>query len=196
MPILCYCLRNKMLKNNKSNRYNLKNYFAISAFNTESSHKIKIKMNQTIIFEEELTKNKEHQLKISNHFDFEKPGLNTIEIIWNGEHDCENKFIKIYKIVINDQYIAPHSVMITPIPNEYIKNLLSTDEGSILYKKQLLNPGHHHGWYGTYKFKFLLDKHQIKNGEQESLIASSGIMLDTVYTDVNITSHFKKANKR
>ena len=120
-------------------------------------------MNQTIIFEEELTKNKEHQLKISNHFDFEKPGLNTIEIIWDGEHDCENKFIKIYKIVINDQYIAPHSVMITPIPNEYIKNLLSTDEGSILYKKQLLNPGHHHGWYGTYKFKFLLDKHQKQN---------------------------------
>ena len=97
--------------------------------------------------------------------------------------------MKIYKVIVNDQHIAPHSVMITPIQNEYIKNLRSTEEGSILYKKQLFNPGHRHGWYGTYKFKFLLD-------EQESLIASTGIRLNRVYTDLEKIKYFDKANKR
>ena len=146
-----------MLKNKRSNSYNIKNYLAISAFNSESTHKIKIEINGKVFFEKSLTKNKEYRLKISDYFDYERPGTNTIRIDWTGEQDCENKFMKIYKIIVNDQHVAPHSVMIAPIQNEYIKNLQSTDEGMIFYKKKIFNPGHQHGWYGTYKFKFLID---------------------------------------
>jgi hypothetical protein len=185
-----------MTENKKSNRFNLKNYIAISAFNAVSTHRVKININKKVFFEEELTKNKEHHLKISDYIDYEEPGSNTIEITWHGEQDCEKKFMKIYKVIVNDQHIAPHSVMITPIQNEYIKNLRSTEEGSILYKKQLFNPGHRHGWYGTYKFRFLLDEHRTKNAQQESLIASTGIRLNRVYTDLEKIKYFDKANKR
>ena len=74
-----------------SNNYTLNNYLAISTFNAESDHTIKVKINQSKIFEETLVKNKEHQLKITDHFNYEGPGANTIEIIWNGEKECAIK---------------------------------------------------------------------------------------------------------
>ena len=170
-------------RNNRSNSYNLSNYFAISAFNAESSHKIKVKINQKTVFEKEFIKNKE-------------PGSNTIEITWDGEQECADKFIKIYKVIVNEQNIAPHSVMITPIPNDYIKSLLSTTEGTIFYKKQLFNPGIRHGWYGMYKFKFLLDANEIKNDDEESMILSTGIRLSRAYSDLSRVKHHRKANKK
>ena len=90
-----------------------------------------------MFFEKTLTKNKEHHLKISDYFDYGKPSTNTIEIIWNGDNEDEKKFLKIYKIVVNNQHILPHTSMITPIQNEYIKNLLSTEEGTKFYRKKI-----------------------------------------------------------
>ena len=195
MRTLCYFLENQMRKNTRSNAYNLKTYLAISAFNFESIHKIKIEINGKVFFEKELTKNKEYQLKILDYFDYEKPGNNNIQITWTGEHECENKFMKIYKIVVNDQHIAPHSAIITPIQNEYIKHLLSTDEGIRFYKKKIFHSGHQQGWYGTYKFKFLLDVHRIQNDIQESFIAATGIKSTAIYTDVERANLYKKANR-
>ena len=183
-------------RNNRSNSYNLRNYFAISAFNAESSHKIKVKINQKTVFEKEFTKNKEYQIKIEEYFDYEEPGSNTIEITWDGEQECADKFIKIYKVIVNEQNIAPHSVIITPIPNDYIKSLLSTTEGTIFYKKQLFNPGIRHGWYGMYKFKFLLDADEIKNNNEELMISSTGIKLSQAYTDLSKIKYHRKANKK
>jgi len=104
--------------------------------------------------------------------------------------------MKIYKIIINDQYIAPHSVRITPFPTEYIKGLQSTEEGKKIYRKKILNPGHMQGWYGIYKFKFLLDPHEIKNTQQLSNIASTGIRLDTVFSDLGKVKLMKRVNQK
>ena len=184
-----------MTENKKSNRFTLKNYIAISTFNANSDQNITIQINNKVFYKNDLAKNKEHHLKISDYFDYVEPGENTIEINWSGEQECENKFMKIYKIVINDQYIAPHSVRITPFPTEYIKGLQSTEEGKIFYRKKILNPGHMQGWYGIYKFKFLLDIHEIKKTQQLSSIASTGIRLDRVFSDLAKAKLDKKVNK-
>ena len=176
-----------------SNRYTLKNYILISTFNADSPHKIEVKINGTKIFYKEFEKNKEYNLKIQDYFDYLGPGSNSIGIKWEGERECAKKYMKIYKVVVNDQHIAPHSVMITPIQNEYIDNLLSTEEGTALYKDKLFAPGHEHGWYGLYKFNFLLDKQDIKDKRQQSLIATTGIMQPHIYSDGTKVKHHKKA---
>jgi hypothetical protein len=179
-----------------SNRYNLKHYIAISAFNAESNHNLTIEINKKNIFTKDLIKDKEYHLKISDYFDYKKPGLNNIEIRWAGEHECEKKYLKIFSIVIHDQHIAPHSVMITPVRNEYIQNLLSTEEGTTFYNEKIFYPGHRHGWYGSYKFKFLLDPKEIKNSEQQSLIAMTGIKLDSIITDAEKIIYQRRAYKK
>jgi len=180
-------------KNKGSNSFNLKNYFAISAFNAESSHKITVKINQKKIFQKELTKNKEHQMKIEDYFDYTGPSINSIEIKWVGERDCEKKYLKIYKVIVNDQHLTPHSVMVTPTQNHYIENLLSTKEGTAFYKNKLFSPGHEHGWYGLYKFDFLLDRQNIKDKKQQSLIETTGIMQPHIYSDATKGKHYRKA---
>ena len=177
-----------------SNNYTLNNYLAISTFNAESDHTIKVKINQSKIFEETLVKNKEHQLKITDHFNYEGPGANTIEITWNGEKECAIKYLKIYKVVVHDQHIQPHSVMITPLQNEYITNLIATEEGAKAYRHKLFNPGHEHGWYGQYKFNFLLDRHKIKE-KQQSLIRSTGIRQVNIFSDASKNFFDRKAYK-
>ena len=101
--------------------------------------------------------------------------------------------MKIQKIIVNDQRIHPWCARIKPVSNDYIKNLLSTKEGSIFYRKKIVNPGCEQGWYGTYTYKFLIDKHRIRNSKQISLIASTGIKLDDIYTDP-MRSVTRKAN--
>lgn len=176
-----------------SNRYTLKNYIAISTYNAESSHKIEVEINKRKIYNKEFIEKKEYNLKIVDYFDYLGPGSNSIEIKWEGERECAKKYLKIYKVVVNDQHIAPHSVMITPTQNEYIENLLSTEEGTTFYKGKLFAPGHEHGWYGLYKFNFLLDKQDIKDKRQQSLIATTGIMQPHIYSDTTKVKHHKKA---
>ncbi len=175
-----------------SNRFNLKTYFAINAFNADSVHRITIKINDKIFFEKELEKNKEHKLKVSNYFDFIKPSLNTIDITWDGDRESADKFMKIYKTVINDQHIASYKVMMDPKPNEYIKNLMSTEEGLRFYKEKMFNPGHHFGWYGNYKFRFMIDPPRIQDQTQLSLIESCGIQTTRVFTDTQKARLYNK----
>ncbi len=178
-----------------SNRFNLENYILIDSFNAESDHTIKIEINKEVFFEGKFIKNKEHRIKKIAYIDYAQPGINTIEIKWNGDKECANKFMKIQKIIVNDQRIHPWSARIKPVSNDYIKNLLSTKEGSIFYRKKIANPGCEQGWYGTYTYKFLIDKHRIRNSKQISLIASTGIKLDDIYTDP-MRSVVRKANKK
>ena len=176
-----------------SNRYTLKNYIAISTFNPDSPHKIEVKINETKIFYKEFEKNKEYNLKIEDYFDYKGPGSNSLEVTWNGERECAKKYLKIYKVVVHDQTISSHSVMITPVKNEYIENLLSTEEGTAFYKGKLFAPGHEYGWYGLYKFNFLLDKQDIKDKKQQSLIATTGITQPHIYSDGTKAERHKKA---
>ena len=167
----------------------------MDAFNAESTHSIKVEINGNVFYEGELIKNKKHDLKIVDYIDYGQPGLNTIEITWNGQRECANKNIKIKQITVNDQHIALHSVMMTPSPNEYINDLLSTEKGKIFYRKKIFNPGQVHGWYGAYRFKFLLDANEIKKNNEGSVIDSTGIRPERIYSDLKRQKFFRMVNK-
>ena len=183
------------LENKKSNRFNLKTCIVMNAFNAESTHSIKIEINKNVFFEVALTKDKEHTLEILDYIDYGEPGLNNMEITWNGKRECAKKFIKIKQITVNDQHIAPHSVMMTPFPNEYINDLLSTQKGKTFYRKKIFNPGHEHGWYGRYRFKFLLDANEIKKNNEGSVLDSTGIRAERIYSDSKRQKFFRMVSK-
>jgi hypothetical protein len=183
-----------MLKNKIPNRFNLKTSFSIDTFNAESIHKITIEINQKVFFERELAKDEECLLNVSDYFDYREPGANTIKILWDGEHDCEHKFMKIRKVVVNQQHLAPFKVMAEPKENDYIRTLQSTDEGSSAYNKQLFNPGYRHGWYGTYKFRFMIDPSSMLDQSQQSLITASGIQHDVISTDLQKAKHLNRSS--
>ena len=195
VQIQCWFL-GKQMENKKSSRYNLTNYIFISAFNEESAHNVKVKINGKAIFEKELTKNHDHQLKITESFDYKEAGPAIIEIQWDGEQECEKKFMKIKNVIVNDQTIESHSVMITPIKNDYIRGLLSTKEGTDFYNKHIFNPGKQHGWYGNYKFKFLIDPDSIENSTEQAILASTGIKSKRIYSDQRKMLWHQKATKK
>ena len=180
-------------RNKISNNYNLKTSLAIDTYNSQSVHKIKIEINNDIFYEQEFVKDKEHSLNIEDYFDYIEPSSNTLTITWDGEQDCEHKYMKIRKVVINQQHIAPFKVMINPIENDYIRNLKSTDEGLNAYKKQIINPGYRHGWYGSYKFSFAINPGEMTDRTQQSLISASGIQRESILTDINKAKHLNRA---
>jgi hypothetical protein len=182
------------MQNKKSNRYNLNTSLAIDMYNAKSMHNIKIDINKKIFYEQELVKDKEYFLKVEDYFDYVKPGSNTLTITWNGEHDCEHKHMKIRKVVINKQHLAPFKVMIDPIENDYIKDLKSTDQGLSSYRKQLFNPGYHHGWYGTYKFRFAIDPSSMSDRTQQALRSANGIHNERILTDLSRAKHLNRTN--
>lgn len=191
-----------MIENkNISNRYNFKTYIELSTFNAESKHSINISMNDNIFYKNQFDKNKEYNLKITDYIDFQKPGKKIIKIKWDGEHECADKFIKIYKLVVNEQHLSPHKVRIYPKSNTYINDMQSTAEGRSLLQKKICNPGHHQGWYGEYEFRFLvdpkkfLDPNNTLNQTEESLVRACGIASERILSDVEKVQFYKEANK-
>ena len=179
----------------KSNRYNLQTYILISTFNAESRHSIDISMNDNIFYKKKLDKNKEYNIKITDYIDFQEPGDKVIKIKWDGEHECADKFMKIYKVIVNEQHLAPHKVRINPKPNEYLDALQSTVEGKDLFKKIIFNPGHQHGWYGEYEFRFLVDPRNMHERTQESFRFACGINSERIFSDVADARFDGKANR-
>lgn len=178
-----------MQKKQTISTVDLSTYLTLTAFNQESDHRIILQINNEIVWEKTLQKNVTHSLKIFNNFPFQKTKPNTLMITWDGDQDCENKFLKIFKLIINDQHIAPHSVIIDPVENQYIKMLKTTEKGRIEYKEKLLYPGHQHGWYGDYKFCFSVDR-------RHSGRFALGIRDELIYSDVKQAILSKKKAKR
>ncbi len=183
-------------KNKISNRYILNTSLAIDTYNAESMHQIKIDINDRIFYENELSKEKEYVLEIEEMFDYVKPGSNTLTITWNGQQDCENKYLNIRKVLINQQHLPPFKVMMNPIENDYIRNLKSTDEGLSAFRKQLFNPGYRHGWYGTYTFRFAIDPASISDESPQALVSATGIRSDYILTDVSKSNHWNRAKNK
>jgi hypothetical protein len=177
-----------------SNRYNLHTSLAIDLYNAKSVHTIKIDINDKIFYQQQFSVDEKYSLKIEDYFDYSKPGLNNLTITWNGEHDCEHKYMKIRKVVINQQHLAPFKVMTDPIENDYIRDLKTTEQGLVAYKKQLFNPGYRHGWYGTYKFRFAIDPSSMPDRSQQALVSASGIQCERILTDLNRAKHLNRAN--
>tara|TARA_B100001093_G_scaffold151980_1_gene144743 strand:+ start:1596 stop:2159 length:564 start_codon:yes stop_codon:yes gene_type:complete len=183
-------------RNKISNRYILNTSLAIDMYNAESVHKIKIDINDKIFYEKEFVKEKEYFLQIEDMFDYVEPGSNTLTITWNGHQDCENKYLKIRKVLINQQHLAPFKIMMNPIENDYIRNLKATDEGLNAFRKQLFNPGYRHGWYGTYTFRFAIDPSGISNASQQALVSATGIRSDYILTDVSKSNHWNRGQNK
>ena len=193
MRTLCYYSKRQM-ENDKSKIFSCKAEIEIAVFNNQSAHDITMTLNDHAIFYEKLVENKEYALKINDYFEFKRPGYNFLKIIWNGEKECENKFMKILKLIVNDQHIPNYNVMIDPIENEYIKNLKSTDQGMKDYRKHLLYAGHQHGWYGDYGFEFIIDPELVETTDY-SLIKGLGISPVKIYTDKEKMKFYRKVKQ-
>jgi len=161
----------------------------MEAFNAESSYNIMIKINEHTLFHQTFHSTKIQKLKIYEYVDYVESNVNKVNIIWSGDKECENKHLKIYKLVINDQHIAPHSVISYPVENDYIKTLKSTKEGQLEYRKKILYPGHEHGWYGTYQFRFGIDS-------SPTSADALGIRDNVIYSNMERGTHSKRANKK
>jgi hypothetical protein len=181
-------------KNNISNKFSLNTILAIDMYNADSIHNVKILINNKIFHQQKLAKNKEYFLKIEDYFNYAGPGPSTLTIMWNGDHDCEHKYMKIRRIIINQQHLAPYKAMIEPIENDYIKNLKSSDHGVNVYRKYLLQPGYRHGWYGAYRFQFVIDPSSMTDRSQLDLMSASGIQNERILTDVKKAKYFNRAN--
>ena len=179
-----------------SNRFKLKTYMQVSVFNAESRHQLTISINGKNIYNEKLEKNKLHKIKLADHFDYGQAGTTKLSIKWNGDQECEDKYLKIYKLVINEQQIPAYSVMIDPIENDYIKNLKSTKDGKATYRKALLYPGSRHGWYGEYNFKFFVgSKQEVQDLNEGSAQHMIGLEGQQILTDTEYLEEWRKAHR-
>ena len=178
-----------------SNRYNLQTYILINTFNAESIHSIDISMNDNIFYKKKLDKNKEYNIKITDYIDFRGPGGKVIKIKWDGEQECADKFMKIHKVIVNEQHLAPHNARIYPKPNLYLDALQSTPEGRDLFKKKIFYPGHQHGWYGEYEFRFLVDPRNMHERTQELYKSACGINNERIFSDMADARFYRRANR-
>lgn len=186
-----------MTKRNKyvSNRYNFKTYIELSCFNTKSKHNIEISLNGTLFYKKSFEQNKEYNIKITDYLDFQEPGGKKLRIKWDGEYECEDKFLKIYKIIVNEQHLSPYSVRISPKRNAYIDELQSTKEGKDLYNKKIYYPGHQQGWYGDYEYMFYVDPKKTSHDKDVELVHACGVNNKTVLSELSNVHFEKKANK-
>lgn len=177
-----------MIENNTTGK--LSTQISFTTFNAECEHMIKIELNDKTVFGETLAREKEHDYRIMDNFEYVLPGLNTIKISWNAEHECENKFLKVLKLLVNDQIVPNHSARIDPIENEYIRNLQSTEQGLTEYRKKIFYNGNHFGWYGTYVFQFVIDPHLLVQRQPSySAIRGTGIKPHMIFSDKARAKH-------
>ena len=168
----------------------LSTHLSFSTYNAESEHNIKIEVNGKLVFGKAFAKKKQHDCRITDNFEYVRPGLNIVKILWDGDQECENKFLKIIKFVVNDQIIPNYSAMIIPLENEYIKDLKSTEQGMTVYKKKILYNGNYFGWYGTYRFQFVVDPHLLVQSQPSySAIRGTGIKPDVIFTEKGLAKH-------
>jgi len=100
------------------------------------------------VFRKDIPAGEELTVKNDGHHDFVNPGLKKIVIMWKGEKECENKWLKMGKIVINNQEIFPHHCRYHPFDNEYILDQRNSLVGSKEITRKILFPGETFGWFG------------------------------------------------
>jgi len=139
-----------MQKVNESNRYNLPVYFVAKTY-AEVNHHITISMDETIIFDERFTANKEHTIKLDKIFDFVCSDVKTFKISWNGDKECSEKYLKFKQIIINEQGIGSDKGIYKPNTVEYFDSLTAHEKQS-----KIKYHGHEYGWFGDIDFIFCL----------------------------------------
>lgn len=178
----------------KSNSLNLKTYIAFEVFNEGSTHYLTIKLDNKILFDQALEKNIVYPFKINDYFDFGNAGKKMLNFRWTGKDECQNKHLKIYKLVVNDQFIPAHTIMTTPIENEYIQELKKTEEGRAKYRKKILYPGISHGWYGDFTYKFCLGTRQ-EIMEMKTEGGDNFYAVEKINSDIEQVADLEKARK-
>ena len=130
-----------------SNRYNLSTYILFKCF-SEHRHSVTVDIDGDTVFRKDIPAGEELTVKNDGHHDFVNPGLKKIVITWKGEKECENKWLKMGKIVINNQEIFPHHCRYHPFDNEYILDQRNSLVGSKEITRKILFPGETFGWFG------------------------------------------------
>ena len=178
-----------------SNQYNFNTYLSLVTYNADSSHNITVEIGNKIFYEKHFIQGKEHRIKISDYFNYESAGKKQLKLTWNGDKESADKYLKIFRVIVNEQHIAPHTVLIEPYTNEYIERLKTSDNGKKFLKDKIFYPGHRHGWYGEYTFQFLVDPRDMRDQKEESLKNACGITSERVFSDESNQRYFRKAKK-
>lgn len=170
-----------------SNRFNLPTYIVLKSF-SEYPHSITIDIDDNIILRKDVPGGEELTIKNDGYYDFVKSGIKKITVTWRGDKECENKWLKIGKIVINNQEIRPHHCRYMPFDNEY---LLSQKNNPIKKKeiaKRILFPGETYGWFGRITYEPYIGTKSLRYSSRtktSSEIASELISNPNLHIDVD-----------
>jgi hypothetical protein len=87
-------------------------------------------------------------IKNIDYFNFVNSGIKKITVTWQGEKECENKWLKIGKMVINNQEVRVHNCRYMPFDNEYLLSQRNNINGRKEITRRILFPGETIGWFG------------------------------------------------
>ena len=135
---------------NSSNRYTLPIYLVAKLY-ADTTHMVSILCNNTLIYEHTYEPGIEHTLKIDQTHDFQRSDVKKFCIKWQGQTECENKYFKFKRLIVNQQEIGSDKSVYAPYPVEYFNSLNQEDLNS-----KIKYHGHEYGWFGDINFVFLL----------------------------------------
>ena len=127
-----------------------------------SSTSLDIFVNDNMIYQNQNLVNSIHKFKIDEQVSFNLLDRNKLRFVWQSTKESSNKFLDLYKIIINNQQVHTHSALYKPYINDYIQSQL---QGSIEQQKNIKDkifyPGNKYGWYGEiiFSFSFMNKKH-------------------------------------
>lgn len=135
-----------------SNRFKLPTYIVLKSF-SEYPYSITIDVDDDIILRKDAPGGEELTIKNDGHYDFVKSGIKKITVTWRGDKECQNKWLKMGKIVINNQEIRPHHCRYLPFDNEYLMNQRKDPINKKEITKRILFPGETFGWFGRITYE-------------------------------------------
>ena len=142
----------------RSNRHTLPLWTQFVCYHDSADHNVTINVDDHIIYNKTFSPGIKHHVKIDDVFDFRQSDHKEIQIVWQGEHETQNKYFIIDKWVINNQHLSAWKGMYVPDENEYIRNIKQngTLEEKQTLRKQIMFGGDRFGWFGKIIWQFVL----------------------------------------
>jgi|TARA_B100001964_G_scaffold3053_1_gene3419 hypothetical protein len=173
-----------------SNRFTLPTYFYAKAYNEGSDHTVKVFLDDVCITEQNIPASEEQVLKFDDIHNWQEAGHHVVRINWDGKEEAENKWIKIWRLAVNDQMLPVFAFRYLPKETEFIK------DNPKLVREKITKPGQTYGWYGDLIHRFSLgNPKEIASGLKDSPHRLSGIVDYEIYTDIEQSSIVKRLKR-
>ena len=154
-----------MLSMTKLKAYDVPLYILGKCFCDTESIKFQVSCDDVIVYEQIFSPGKEQKFKIDQNIQvIANDRNNMLKLSWKADAESPVKFLDLYKIVLNNQQIMPHSAVYKPYETDYIKEMLQGNEqDQKTIKEKIYYPGNRFGWYGDLKFAFTIGTKQTLN---------------------------------